>query len=35
MFEQEAVKKASVVLIVTDRKLLATYPPLVLKKYIL
>ena len=31
-FEQEAVQKASVALVVTDCKLLATCPPLVLKK---
>ena len=34
-FEQEAIKKASIVLVVTDCKLLATCPPLVLKKYML
>ena len=34
-FEQEAVQKAGVALAVTDRKLLATCPPLVLKKYTL
>ena len=35
MFNQEAIQKASIVLIVTDYKLLIIYPPLVLKKYIL
>ena len=34
-FEQEAVQKAGVILIVTDYKLLTICPPLVLKKYIL
>ena len=35
MFEQKAVQKAGVALVVTDYKLLAICPPLVLKKYTL